>query len=182
MKIKLESEKEKLKKYFWVDGACSGNPGPGGYGVVELTEDNHLTYSHQELLENTTNNRMELFAILHVAGMAVEDPDNEYIIYSDSMYAVKAINEWMRGWAAKGWKTSKGLPAENQDLLKPIYELFKTPFFNCEVIKCKGHSGELGNELADAVASNNMAKFDKLVDKNHIWVEDNPFIEKLINL
>ena len=164
-----------MKRYFWTDGACSGNPGPGGFGVVELTENNCIDYCYQHLFENTTNNRMELFAILHVASLASRDPDNEYIIYSDSMYSVKAINEWMQSWASNNWKNSKKQPVENQDLLKPIYELFKTPFFNCQVIKCKGHSGELGNELADAVASNNMNKFDKLVDKNHIIVNDNPF-------
>ena len=118
---------------------------------------------------------MELAAILHVARFAKEDPDNEYIIFSDSMYSVQTINSWMRDWASKNWVTSRNRPVENQDLIKPIYELFNRPFFNCQVLKCRGHNNILGNEIADAVASNNRSKFDRLIDKNHIMVLDNPF-------
>ncbi len=170
-----------MTKVFWVDGSSSGNPGPGGFGVVELYWDSQLlnkmilNYCYQELFDDTTNNRMELAAILHVARLAKEDPDNEYIIFSDSMYSVQTINSWMRDWASKNWVTSRNRPVENQDLIKPIYELFNRPFFNCQVLKCRGHNNILGNEIADAVASNNRSKFDRLIDKNHIMVLDNPF-------
>ena len=78
-----------MTKVFWVDGSSSGNPGPGGFGVVELYWDSQLlnkmilNYCYQELFDDTTNNRMELAAILHVARLAKEDPDNEYIIFSN---------------------------------------------------------------------------------------------------
>ena len=95
----------KIKKY-WVDGACSGNPGPGGYAVVSL-EENELVYSYVEDFQHTTNNRMELMAILHVMKLAAEDKENDYLVYSDSAYAINCLINWCPMWAKNNW-TRKG--------------------------------------------------------------------------
>ena len=174
-----------MTKIFWVDGACSGNPGPGGFGVVQLDEvqarrrnewghwstDYYATilaYKYSEYCNNTTNNREELKAILHVFKLAAADKDYKYIIYSDSAYAVNMINSWIFGWAKNGWKNSKKQEVENIDLVKELYNYLNIDFFNCQVKKCDGHSGELGNEIADALATNNNTKFKKLIQDNRI--------------
>ena len=173
-----------MTKTLWVDGACSGNPGPGGFGV-ELKEvqvrkkDNwgnwstdfyqtYIEYIYNEQCEQTTNNRMELKAILHVFKLAVADPDNKYVIYSDSAYAVNILNSWIHAWASNVWKNSKKQTIENLDLVKELYNYLNIDFFNCQIYKCKGHAGELGNELADALATNNQTKFDKIIKQNNI--------------
>ena len=176
------------EKIFYTDGSCRGNPGPGGYGVVGLSIDYSQTiadiiprmntwYSYREDFEDTTNNRMELMAILHAATIAASESDNQFIIYSDSAYAVKSINEWMRGWAANGWVNSRKKPVENQDLIKDLWDIFSNPNCNCKVLKCNGHDGEIGNELADALATGDYNKYSKIIDKYHIWDEFNPFFE-----
>ena len=174
-----------MVKTFYTDGACSGNPGPGGFGVIELKEvqirkkDNwgnwstdfyqtYIEYIYNEQCEQTTNNRMELKAILHVFKLAAADPDNKYIIYSDSAYAVNMINSWIWTWSKNNWKNSKKQIVENIDLVKELYNYLNINFFNCQVLKCDGHSGNVGNELADALATNNGNKFDKIIKQNNI--------------
>lgn len=152
-----------MEKHFWVDGACSGNPGPGGFGVCNL--DDGIFYSEYE--ENTTNNRQELKAILYVMNIAKDNPENIYIIHSDSAYAINSITSWMDNWAKNGWVRSKNQPIENLDLMKEIYYL-KMVLFNIKLEKVKGHSGELGNEVADALASRNKQKYLNLIHKNNI--------------
>ena len=148
-------------KTFWTDGACKGNPGPGGYGVVEL-QDNKILYEYGEYCDNTTNNREELKAILHVFELAAADKSNTYIIYSDSSYAVNIINDWIFTWVKNNWMNSKGNQVENLDLILNLYKYVTINFFNCQVKKIKGHTGEVGNELADALATNNQNKYNKL--------------------
>lgn len=172
-----------IKHIFFTDGACSGNPGPGGYGVIELstclreTIDNYiesysLNYEYSESFEHTTNNRMELMAILHVLKIAAEHPGEDYIICSDSAYAVNSINNWIRGWAAKGWVNSKKVTVENVDLMQEIYKYIDLD--NYTLKKVSGHSGELGNELADAAATGNGKKRDDLINKYHILINWQP--------
>ena len=115
----------KIKKY-WVDGACSGNPGPGGYAVVSL-EENELIYSYVENFQHTTNNRMELMAILHVMKLAAEDKENDYLVYSDSAYAINSITNYIYGWARNGWMNSKKKQVENIDLMQEIYQYVEFP-------------------------------------------------------
>ena len=158
---------------FYTDGACSGNPGPGGFGVVclnkcysqtimEYIERYSLNYCYNEFCDNTTNNREELKAILHVIKLAATDKENSYLVYSDSAYAVNSINTWMYGWARNGWINSKKKPVENLDLIQEIYSYLEFPMKNFDLRKINGHSGHLGNELADALATNNMKKKEEL--------------------
>lgn len=161
-----------MKKIYYADGACSGNPGPGGFGVISLNK-NIIEDYYMEHTNKTTNNRMELSAILYVLQKAYKDLDNEYIIYSDSAYAVNICNDWIYKWAINGWKRSKNQKIENLNLIKELYKHLKREFPNFQINKCKGHDGVLGNELADALASSNMNKFDKLVKENNLEIVKN---------
>ena len=120
-------------KIFYTDGACKGNPGPGGYGIVSI-KDNKILYEYSEYCDNTTNNREELKAILHVFELAAADPDNQYIIYSDSSYAVNIINDWIFTWVKNNWMNSKGNQVENLDLILNLYKYVTINFFNCQVL------------------------------------------------
>lgn len=174
-----------MNKIYYTDGACSGNPGSGGFGVVELGEQQirvrddwgnwttqgyqkSIEYVYSEQCDYTTNNRQELEAILHVFKLAAADPDNKYVIYSDSAYAVNMINSWIWTWSKNNWKNSKKQIVENIDLVKELYNYLNINFFNCQVLKCNGHCGNVGNELADALATNNGNKFDKIIKQNNI--------------
>ena len=160
---------------WYTDGACSGNPGPGGFGVVCLNKcysqtimGYSLNYCYNEFCDNTTNNREELKAILHVIKFAAADKENSYLVYSDSAYAVNSINTWMYEWARNGWINSKKKPVENLDLIQEIYSYLEFPMKNFDLRKINGHSGHLGNELADALSTNNRKKFDDLICKYNI--------------
>lgn len=162
-----------MNSFWYTDGACSGNPGPGGFGVVCLskeieTEKLSIDFIYSEQSENTTNNREELKAILYVMKLAAEDPDNTYTVYSDSAYAVNSVNTWIRGWAMNNWQNSKKKEVENVDLMKEIYKYLNKNLWNFQLNKIKGHDGELGNELADALATNNKQKFMTIIKKNNI--------------
>ena len=168
-----------IKHTFYVDGSSKGNPGPGGFGVIELdtciretynsyVESYSLNYEYAEYFDYVTNNQMELKAILHVLKLAAAHPEEGYIIYSDSAYAVNSINDWIRGWAAKGSVNSRKVTVENVDLMQEIYKYIDLD--NYLIRKIRGHDGELGNELADAAATGNSRKRDELIDKFNILV------------
>ena len=168
-----------IKHTFYVDGSSKGNPGPGGFGVIELdtclretynsyVESYSLNYEYAEYFDYVTNNQMELKAILHVLKLAAAHPEEGYIIYSDSAYAVNSINDWIRGWAANGWVNSRKVTVENVDLMQEIYKYIDLD--NYLIRKIRGHDGELGNELADAAATGNSRKRDELINKFHILV------------
>ena len=168
-----------IKHTFYVDGSSKGNPGPGGFGVIELetciretynsyVESYSLNYEYAEYFDYVTNNQMELKAILHVLKLAAAHPEEGYIIYSDSAYAVNSINDWIRGWAANGWVNSRKVTVENVDLMQEIYKYIDLD--NYLLRKIRGHDGELGNELADAAATGNSRKRDELIDKFNILV------------
>lgn len=157
---------------IWTDSACKGNPGPGGYGVVEYDiKSNIIFYIYSEYFKNVTNNQMELKAILHVFKLAAADPKSEYLVYSDLAYAVNMINSWIYNWAKNNWCNSKNKEVENLDLVKEIYNYLTIDFFNCQVIKTNGHCGIIENELADALATGNDYKFNKIIKDNHILYE-----------
>ena len=168
-----------IKHTFYVDGSSKGNPGPGGFGVIELDtclretynsyiESYSLNYEYAEYFDYVTNNQMELKAILHVLKLAAAHPEEGYIIYSDSAYAVNSINDWIRGWAANGWVNSRKVTVENVDLMQEIYKYIDLD--NYLIRKIRGHDGELGNELADAAATGNSRKRDELINKFNILV------------
>lgn len=168
-----------IKHTFYVDGSSKGNPGPGGFGVIELdtclretynsyVESYSLNYEYAEYFDYVTNNQMELKAILHVLKLAAAHPEEGYIIYSDSAYAVNSINDWIRGWAANGWVNSRKVTVENVDLMQEIYKYIDLD--NYLIRKIRGHDGELGNELADAAATGNSKKKEELIKRYHILV------------
>lgn len=137
----------------YVDGACSDNGSAaavGGFGVVVLNDnEEHITsYSHRN--ENTTNNRMELSAILYVLlTYGKEQPIP--IVYSDSAYAVNTFTNWMWNWARRGWIKSDNKTPENLDLIQPFYEYWNKGY-RIDLRKCSGHSGIKWNEVADKLA------------------------------
>jgi len=128
------------------DGACSGNPGPGGYGTI-------LRYG-QEVLElsgfeaETTNNRMELLGA--IAGLAALKRPCRVLLTTDSQYLVKGMTEWIVGWQKKGWKNSKKEDVANRDLWERLLELSRTQ--QVEWAWVKGHAGHSENERCDELA------------------------------
>lgn len=136
---------------IYTDGSCSKNgsaEAPGGFGVVILDDAENLVSTHSESTARTTNNRMELSAILWV--MAKYGKENP-IIYSDSAYAINTLTTWSFSWRRKGWvKADKKIP-ENLDLIKAYHKLYDLGY-RITLRKCTGHSGEKWNELADKLA------------------------------
>ena len=149
---------------WYTDGACSGNPGRGGWASIHLTPcfDGYILECMEGIEQNTTNNRMELRAMLETIALAAKHSNIWYNIYSDSAYVVNICNDWIFTWAAKGWKRSKDQPIENLDLIQELYMYLKQPFVNFSIHKIPGHANILGNELADALATNNINKLDKI--------------------
>ncbi len=137
---------EKAVEMF-TDGACRGNPGVGGWGVL-------LRYgSHSRSLyggeADTTNNRMEMTAAIR--GLEALERPSQVRLTTDSQYLLKGVREWMPGWKRKGWKTAAGKPVKNVDLWKRLDDL--TGIHRIEWQWVRGHSGHAGNELADQLAN-----------------------------
>lgn len=160
---------------IYTDGACRGNPGPGGFGVVifDPVKVNEIKHVYRESSEYTTNNREELKAILYAMNY-VDDffLENPVLILSDSAYCVNILNDWIFKWAQNGWKRKDNQPIENLDLIKELYKKVSQDFYHCQVYKIPGHSGCIGNELADALATNNNSKFDKIIKEYNIVIEN----------
>lgn len=136
---------KKVRAY--TDGACHGNPGPGGWGVV-LESRGHT----RELLgaqEWTTNNRMELQAAIEALDSLKEPCEVELV--TDSTYLKNGMQSWLADWKRKGWKTSAGKPVKNQDLWQQLDALVETHRVHWRWVR--GHSGVEGNERADALAN-----------------------------
>jgi ribonuclease HI len=158
-------------RYFFTDGACSGNPGPGGFAVIETkrTKDKeiYILYNKYQPCDNTTNNREELKAIIHVFENFYNN-DDDIAIFSDSAYCVNMLNKWIWNWAERNWKDSKNREVENIDLVKTAY-FYLTNYPNKFFIeKVNGHSGIIENEIADAIASCNKQKYITLCRKHNI--------------
>lgn len=133
----------------YTDGACKGNPGPGGWGVLLRSG-----AAEKELFggeAQTTNNRMELTAVIEALA-ALKRPC-EVALYLDSEYVRKGITEWLKGWKAKGWKTAAGQPVKNVDLWQRLDQLVATGGHRIHWHWVKGHAGDPGNERADALAN-----------------------------
>ena len=134
---------------IYTDGACSGNPGPGGYGVVLMSGKYTKEISGGE--PETTNNRMELMAVI-VGLQALKRPCTVKL-YSDSQYVVNMINQgWMARWKRNGWMRNKSDPAKNVDLLKQLDELLH--IHQVEMIWVKGHADNPYNNRCDELAVN----------------------------
>lgn len=162
-------------KVFYTDGSCSKNPGPGGFGVVQINGD-IIQYSYSKSCSETTNNREELKAILHAMEIGLKD-NEPIVIYSDSAYCVNMLNDWIWGWANKGWKNSKKEEVKNLDLVKRLYNNLNKDFFSCQIKKVNGHCGIPANELADALATGNKIKYQSIILKYSL-IEENIIDEK----
>jgi len=139
----------KNRVIIYTDGACKGNPGPGGWGVLLRSGavEKELFGGEPE----TTNNRMELTAVIEALS-ALKRPCL-VSLYLDSEYVRKGITEWMRGWKAKGWKTAANQPVKNVDLWQRLDELVNNGAHKIDWHWVRGHAGDPGNERADALAN-----------------------------
>jgi ribonuclease HI len=137
----------------YTDGACHGNPGPGGWGaVLRFGEHEKQLYGGEKA---TTNNRMELMAAI----MALEAITEAHLVrlWTDSQYVRNGITGWIAGWKRKGWKTTAGQPVKNEDLWRRLDAAAGR--YRVEWRWVKGHAGHEGNELADTLASRGAIEF-----------------------
>jgi len=132
---------------MYTDGACRGNPGPGGWGVILRYRGRQKTLSGFE--PQTTNNRMELTATIE--GLRVLSRTCDIELNTDSKYVLQGINEWIEGWKSNGWKTATKKPVKNIDLWQLLDEQSKIHRISWHWVK--GHAGIEGNEMADALAN-----------------------------
>lgn len=131
---------------IFTDGACSGNPGPGGWGAI-------LRYKGREKEifggeQETTNNRMEMMAVIMALGALKRR--TRVNLYTDSKYVMQGVTEWLEGWKEKGWKTASRKPVKNQDLWEKIDALLQSHDVRFHWVK--GHAGHPENERADSLA------------------------------
>jgi ribonuclease HI len=138
---------------IWTDGACSGNPGPGGYGAILRFGEREKELSGGE--PATTNNRMELMAAI-VALEALTRPC-AVDLHTDSQYVRNGVTQWIAGWKARGWKTADKKPVKNVELWRQLEEASER--HEVEWHWVKGHAGDEMNERADALARAGMAPF-----------------------
>lgn len=141
---------------YYTDGACSKNgtaQAIGGFGVVEVDKDDNIIWQFQDTKSPTTNNEMELMAILTALHhINIETQNNNFfkpIIYSDSAYCVNLINDWMYSWERNGWKRPKNQEVKNLEIIKSIYQLAHL----ATIQKVPGHSGVKWNEYVDGLAT-----------------------------
>ncbi|MEO1657022.1 MAG: ribonuclease HI [Pseudomonadota bacterium] len=137
----------------YTDGACSGNPGPGGWGVLMINGDQRQEFCGGEA--ETTNNRMELMGAIRALE---EAPKDEALrVTTDSQYVKNGVETWIHGWKRNGWKTASKKPVKNQDLWQRLDSLAENRSVTWAWVK--GHAGHEGNEAADALARQGMATF-----------------------
>ena len=144
--------------YAYTDGACSGNPGPGGWGALLIARDGDKVLKERELCggeADTTNNRMELLAAIHVLE-TLERPSTLTVI-TDSAYVKNGVTSWMHGWKRNGWRTSNKKPVKNVELWQRIDEAQARHDVTWEWVK--GHAGHPENERADELARRGMEPF-----------------------
>lgn len=144
--------------FAWTDGACSGNPGPGGWGVLMRAQDGERVVKERELSGGepaTTNNRMELMAA--IAALEALSRSTTITITTDSAYVKNGVTGWIHGWKRNGWKTSDRKPVKNADLWQRLDEARNRHQVTWAWIK--GHAGHPENERADELARVGMAPF-----------------------
>lgn len=150
---------------IYVDGSTKvqnkrGVENIGGFGYVAFdTKTNYIIDAYSKTQKNTTNNEMELFALYYaIAHYGTRDSWDCPTIYSDSQYAINCATVWSEKWAANNWLTFSKKPIENKSTIISIYKLLQSGKFNVNIEYCKGHSGILGNELADKLATGEMTR------------------------
>ena len=144
--------------FAYTDGACSGNPGPGGWGVLLVARDGDTVLKEKTLNGGeplTTNNRMELMAAIRA--LEVLDRPSTLTVITDSAYVKGGITEWIDGWKRRGWKTSTRKPVKNEELWKRLDEAQARHSVRWEWVK--GHAGHPENERADELARAGMEPF-----------------------
>ncbi|SHF19191.1 ribonuclease HI [Loktanella atrilutea] len=144
--------------FAYTDGACSGNPGPGGWGCVMIARDGGAVVREKELkggAKLTTNNQMELLAA--ISALESLTKPSRITIVTDSAYVKDGITGWIHGWKKKGWKTAAGKPVKNEDLWKRLDAATQSHDVTWHWVK--GHAGHPENERADALARAGMAPF-----------------------
>ena len=146
------------KIVIYTDGACKGNPGPGGWGALLRAADG----AEKELCGGeleTTNNRMEMMAVIEALS-ALKRPCH-VILCVDSQYVLKGMTEWLHGWKAKGWRTAAKQPVKNVDLWQRLDALVHQSEHRIEWQWVKGHAGDPGNERADALANRGVEQLSR---------------------
>jgi ribonuclease HI len=135
----------------FTDGGCSGNPGPGGWGAVHVRDNTILAQAHGREAR-TTNNRMELTAL--IAGYGMIGPEDSVTIWSDSELCVKTINEWAAAWQRNGWRRKSG-PVKNLELVKELYALARSRP-RAQLKWVKAHNGSRWNEYVDTLSTGHL--------------------------
>jgi ribonuclease HI len=146
------------KLFIYTDGACSGNPGPGGWGALLIAKKGDQLLKSRELCggeAETTNNRMELTAAIEALNALERSSD--VTVITDSNYVKDGITKWMHGWKRNGWKTAAKKPVKNEELWKALDEAQARHRVSWEWVK--GHAGHAENELADGLANRGMEPF-----------------------
>ena len=144
--------------YAYTDGACSGNPGPGGWGAILIAKDGDTVLKERELKggeAQTTNNRMELLAAIH--SLETLERPAVVTVVTDSAYVKGGITEWIHGWKRRGWKTAAKKPVKNVELWQRLDEAAARHSVTWEWVK--GHAGHPENERADELARAGMEPF-----------------------
>lgn len=132
---------------IYTDGACRGNPGPGGWGALLISGRHRKTLHGGD--PETTNNRMELTAAIEALNAL--KVGQSVVLHTDSKYMLDGINSWMAAWKKRGWKTAAKKPVKNRDLWEALDSAIEA--HDIEWVWVKGHSGDPGNEEADALAN-----------------------------
>lgn len=144
--------------FAYTDGACSGNPGPGGWGALLLARERGMVVKERCLqggAADTTNNRMELLAA--ISALEALERDSAITVVTDSAYVKNGVSQWIHGWKRNGWKTSDGKPVKNVDLWQRLDLAQARHKVVWQWIK--GHAGHAENERADELAREGMAPF-----------------------
>ena len=136
---------------LYTDGACSGNPGPGGWAYILKHPASGKVVEVSGGEANSTNNRMELMAVI-MALQALKRPC-DVMLHVDSQYVLKGMTEWLQGWKAKGWRTAGKQPVKNVDLWQELDALVNGAGHRIEWHWVRGHNGDPGNERADELAN-----------------------------
>jgi len=158
----------KIKIIAYTDGACSGNPGPGGWGLyLKAENENGEIVKENEFYGTdvyTTNNRMELLGAIKAMEKLKKKNGVSLTVRTDSTYVRKGITEWLSNWKKNNWRKSDKKPVENRDLWELLDKIVAKHSVNWEWVK--GHSGEQGNEIADELARKGRDEAKKAVSLN----------------
>lgn len=141
--------------HLYTDGACRGNPGPGGWGALMIHGNHRRELCGGEA--HTTNNRMELMAVIE--GLKALKRPCELVLFTDSRYVMQGITEWIANWKRRGWRTSARKPVKNQDLWEMLDQEVQRHTIDWQWVR--GHAGDPGNERADELANQGV---DELLD------------------